>query len=57
MVCNPIYATAVGLLLFGNENRPGRAQFGGIAQWAQGLVGGSRAGFRGIFNGLQAKML
>ncbi len=24
MMSNPIYATAVGLLLFGNENRPGR---------------------------------
>ncbi|MBK8751242.1 MAG: cell division protein FtsA [Candidatus Competibacteraceae bacterium] len=25
VVCNPIYSTAVGLLLFGNENRPGRS--------------------------------
>ncbi len=24
IVCNPIYSTAVGLLLFGNDNRPGR---------------------------------
>ena len=35
MVRNPIYATAVGLLLFGNENRSGRPG------------SGSRAGRRG----------
>lgn len=43
---NPIYATAVGLLLFGNENRPGRPGSGiengspGMVDPNQGLVSG-----------------
>ncbi|MCC9000075.1 MAG: cell division protein FtsA, partial [Candidatus Contendobacter sp.] len=39
VVCNPIYSTAVGLLLFGNENRPGQsgpvARAGRKGLWAR----------------------
>ena len=48
IVSNPIYATAVGLLLFGNDSRPGRPNLASRSK-RKGWLTGIRSWFQGNF--------